>query len=104
MIPDYHHRRLYREIMREAILLGDKFLVEMVLVRLAELARPSMVSGTKSNIISFPNDHLSTMPAFRKPQSLWVTVLLTTLIPLGMFLILTALHFLSLFCMGSCKF
>ena len=83
--------------MREAVLLGDKFLVDMVLMRLTGLPRPSMAAGTKSNLISFPNERLATMPTFRNAQSLWVTVLLTTMIPFGIVLILLACYYFSLF-------
>ena len=97
MTADYKNSRLYREIMREAILLGDKFLVDMVVMRLANLARPSMAPDTKSNIISFPNEHMATIPSFRNSQSRWVTILLTAMIPFGIVLILMACHYFSLF-------
>jgi hypothetical protein len=96
------NRRLYREIMHEAILLGDKFLVDMVLARLAKLTRPSMATDTKSKIILFPNEHMATIIAHRKSQSVWVTALLTALIPFGIFLLLMACQFVSLFSPGSC--
>lgn len=97
MIADYKNTRLYREIMREAILLGDKFLVDMVLLRLAKLTRPSTASGTKPNIISFPVQHLATIPTFRKSQNVWVTALLAAMIPFGILLLLMACHYFSLF-------
>lgn len=97
MTADYKNSRLYREIMREAILLGDKFLVDMVLMRLAGLTRPSMAPDKESNVISFPNAHLATIPAFRNSQRMWVTILLTAMIPFGIVLILMACHYFSLF-------
>ena len=103
MTADYNNSQLYREIMREAILLGDKLLVDMVLMRLARLTRPSMASDAKSNIISFPNEHLATIPTFRNSQRRWVTVLLTAMIPFGIVLILMACHYFSLFGSGPCQ-
>ena len=88
--------------MREATLLGDKFLVDMVLMRLVKLTEPSMIAGTKSNIISFPNQHLVTPPQFRKSQRVWITALLTAMIPFGISLLLMALHYLSLLFPGLC--
>jgi hypothetical protein len=101
-MADYNNRRLYREIMREAILLGDKFLVDMVLMRLAKLTQPSMASDTKSNIISFPCGPISAIPALRKEPRKWVTVLQTAMIPLGLVLALMALHYWTLASPFSC--
>jgi hypothetical protein len=101
-MADHQHSRLYREIIREANLLGDKFLVDMVLVRLAKLTRPSMASDTKSNIISFPCAPVATIPTFKKSPRMWVTFLLTAMIPLGLVLALMALHYWTLFSPVSC--
>jgi hypothetical protein len=101
-MADPKNSRLYREIMHEAVLLGDKFLVDMVLKRLAGLTHPPRVSGTRSNVIAFPNDHLSTIPGFRKPQRVWVTALLTAMIPFGISLLLMAFHYLAILLPGLC--
>jgi len=69
----------------------------MVGMRLANLARPPMAADTKSKVISFPKAHLATMPTFSNSQRMWVTVLLTAMIPFGIVLILMACHFFSLF-------
>jgi hypothetical protein len=101
-MADYKNSRIYREIMREAILLGDNFLVDMVLMRLANLTRSSTAPGTNSNIISFPNQHLVTIPTFRKSQNVWVTALLATMIPFGIVLLLMACHYFSLYGSVAC--
>ena len=88
--------------MREAILLGDKFLVEMVLLRLAEPAHPSMVHGVRSKVISFPNMPLPSISACPKPQNMWVTAFLTAMIPFGISLLLMVFHYLSTYLPGFC--
>lgn len=95
--------RLYREIMREACLLGDKYLVEMVLVRLSNLTRPSIPSQSETNVISFPYERPETMPTLRPLQPLWITILRTAMIPFGMFLFLVVFHYASIFFSFPCQ-
>ena len=95
MIADHKVYRLYREIMREAVSLGDRFIVEIALMRINNFAQPP-AADTKPNIISFPIEHLVSAPDLKERQKLWVTVLLTAMIPLGITLFIVAFHYLTL--------
>ena len=95
MISDRKDYRLYREIMREAVSLGDGFLIEKVLMRINNFAQPPP-DDAKSNIVTFPIRHLALSHGFKRQQKLWVTVLLTAMIPLGINLFLMALHYFTL--------
>lgn len=92
---DINTGRLYREIIREANRLGDEFLVDMVLMRLAGLTQGSMVPQPKTKIILFPHERLQAFPATGHSQPLWMTIMYTAMIPFGMFLLLAAFHYLS---------
>ena len=95
MIADHKVYRLYREIMREAVSLGDRFIVEIVLTRINNFAQPP-TADTKPNIISFPIGHLASAPELKEQSKLWVAVLLTAMIPLGITLFIVAFHYLTL--------
>lgn len=98
MIADYKNSRLYREIMREAVLLGDKWLMEIVLARLADLQTSSMPRNPKSNVIPFPGEPLAPASECRAPENLWMTLLLSATIPLAIALFVLAINYFNAFC------
>ena len=102
MIDDQKTYRLYLEIMREAVLLDDRSLIEMVLMRIGNFYH-SPTPTTKSNIISFPIGHIASAPAVKEEQSLWATVLRIAIIPLVMILIIVAHHYLALMVTIPCQ-
>jgi len=81
--------------MREAASLGDRLLIEKVLMRINNFAQPP-TADPKSNIIAFPIEHLALSPELKKQQKPWMTVLLTAKIPVGIYLFLLVLHFVTL--------
>ena len=99
---DRKRTHLYREIMKEAILLGDKFLVEMVSMRIASLRQPSVCSEGNSNLIAFPQERLVAVHALKVPQKLWATVLLTAMIPCGIALFLVLFNYITFHFWGVC--
>lgn len=98
MIADHKNSRLYREIMREAVLLGDKCLMEIVLARLADLQTAAMPQNSKSNVIPFPGELLDPASECRAPENLLMTLLLSATIPLAMALFVLAIHYFNAFC------
>ena len=84
--------------MREAVSLGDKCLMEIVLARLADLQTSSMPRNPKSNVIPFPIEQLSPASECGAPQNLWMTILLSATIPLAIALFVLALNYFNSFC------
>ena len=102
MTADYKTYRLYLEMMTEAVSLGDRPLIEMVLLRIGNIAQ-SPANATGSNIISFPIGQLAPVPAAKEKQNLWTTALRIAIIPLGMILFVAAFHYFSLFVTVTCQ-
>jgi hypothetical protein len=103
VISDHKGYRLYREMMREAVSLGDWYLIEKVLMRINRLAQPTTVDS-KSNVLRLPIEPIALSSGSKKQQKLWVTVLLTAMIPMGINLLLMALYYVTLgFCSIPCQ-
>lgn len=101
MIADHHVHRLYREIMREAVSLGDRSLVELVLIRMGRFSQSTKASN-QSNIISFPFVHSVSTTDLTEPQKPLERFLRTTLIPLGIVLFLVAVYYAAISLPAAC--
>jgi hypothetical protein len=102
LIADHQVHRLYREIMREAVLLGDRPLIELVLLRIGSFSR-STTADKRSNVISFPCVHSVSTPELTEQQNRLDRIFRTVLIPLGMVLFLLAVYYAGILLPMACQ-